>query len=445
MKFTVHLLLALLGTIFATAPLLAQESPVELTKTVSSVSRPEEKWGIGFGVRGASNPYVAGDYVLEDVFPLLYYESRYFYLDGLEAGFKLRREEDWRLNLLARWRFIDVPEEYNAQVDSDVLDWGLRFHYQPARHPVYFEVDLLADERQRLSSTLRSGMEMASGRLVEWDPYVALRMKSSRFNDYYYGLGTDSVGSGTDISLGLEGRYYLGNDLYLQGSLALTWLDRAARSSVFVDDGIQEQIIFGLVYRNDRRQPLKSSIDAKPYLRLTHGWATPSDTKDIITFNNREDDKDNKLLSLFYGHPLSDELFGLPLKTYLTPGFVWHWQSDVQDSGQEFVLAIKNYYTMDWPTKWRVGLGTGFSYAAKVPYIEEIEMAQKGYENIKWLLYLDFSLEMNLGRLFQLNAMDDIWLGYSLHHRSGIFGTSSMFGRIKGGSNYNTISLQYHF
>ena len=95
--------------------------------------------------------------------------------------------------------------------------------------------------------------------------------------------------------------------------------------------------------------------------------------------------------------------------------------------------------------KWRVGLGTGFSYAAKVSYIEEVEMAKKGYENIKWLLYMDFSLEMNLGELFHLGAMDDIWLGYSLHHRSGIFGTSSMFGRIKGGSNYNTISMQYHF
>ncbi|MEN8136720.1 MAG: MipA/OmpV family protein [Thermodesulfobacteriota bacterium] len=444
MKFFTLIILAILGASSLASPLLAQEPLAEATKPVLPASHPEEKWGIGFGVRVASNPYVAGDSVLEDVFPLLYYDSRYLYLDGLEAGFKLRTAKDWRLNLLARWRFIDVPEAYNSQIDSDVLDWGFRFHYQPDQTPIYIEVDLLADESQRLSSTLKSGLEMVSGRL-EWDPYVALRLKDSRFNDYYYGLATDSVGSGTDISLGIEGRYYLGNDLYLQGSLALTWLDEAARISVFVDDGIQQNIIFGLVYRNDRRQRLKSSIDAKPYLRLVHGWATPSDTKDIITFNNRDDDKDNKLLSLFYGHPLSDELFGLALKTYLTPGFVWHWQSDVQDSGQEFVLAIKNYYTFDWPSEWRVGLGTGFSYAAKVSYIEEVEMAQKGYENIKWLLYLDFSLEMNLGKLFHLGAMDDIWLGYSLHHRSGIFGASSMFGRIKGGSNYNTISLQYHF
>jgi outer membrane protein len=444
MRFSGHLILVLIVTLLGAGPLAAQGVQAAPPEPVADSSRPEEKWGVGFGIRVASNPYVAGDSAQEDVFPLLYYDSRYFYLDGLEAGVKLRAEEEWRLNLLARWRFIDVPEDYNSQVDTDVLDWGLGFRYQPDQNPLYFEVDLLADERQRLFSILRSGLEMGAGR-VEWDPYVALRLKSSRFNDYYYGLARDSVGSGTEISLGLEGRYYLGNDIYLQGSLALTWLDRGARDSVFVDEEIQENIGFGLLYRNGRKRPLKSSINATPYLRLVHGWATPSDTQDIVTFNHREDDRDNKLLSLFYGHPLSDELFGLPLATYLTPGYVWHWHSDVQDSGQEFVLAIKSYYTVDWPSQWRVGLGTGFSYAARTSYIEEVEMAKKGYEDVKWLLYLDFSLEMNLGKLLRLAAMDDIWLGYSLHHRSGIFGTSSMFGRIKGGSNYNTISLQYHF
>jgi len=407
-------------------------------------SRPEEKWGVGFGFRAASNPYVEGDSVLEDVFPLLYYDSSFFYLDGLEAGFKLLNTEEWRLNLLGRWRFIDVPEEYNDQMDGDVLDWGLQLRYQPGQKSGYLEVDLLADERQRLSSTLRSGLEMTSGNL-EWEPFLSLRVKSSRFNDYYYGLDVDDIGSGTDITLGLEGSYYLGNDLYLQGSMGLTWLEEAARDSVYVDDDIKENIYLGLVYKNYRRQPRKSSINAKPYLRLVHGWATPSDLKDIVTFNHEEDDTDNKLFSIFYGHPLSDEWFGLPFQTYLTPGYVLHYQSDVQDSGQEFVLAIKTYYTFDWPSKWRGGIGTGFSYAAKVSYIEQLEMAQKGYENIKWLLYLDLSLDMNLGDLFHIKAMDDIWLGYSLHHRSGIFGTSSMFGRIKGGSNYNTISLQYHF
>ena len=34
---------------------------------------------------------------------------------------------------------------------------------------------------------------------------------------------------------------------------------------------------------------------------------------------------------------------------------------------------------------------------------------------------------------------------HSKHHRSAIFETASHFGRIKGGSNYNTVYLQWHF
>jgi outer membrane protein len=50
-----------------------------------------------------------------------------------------------------------------------------------------------------------------------------------------------------------------------------------------------------------------------------------------------------------------------------------------------------------------------------------------------------------VGDLFSANSMRDMWFGYSLHHRSSIFESSSAFGRISGGSNYNTLYLQYHF
>jgi outer membrane protein len=42
-------------------------------------------------------------------------------------------------------------------------------------------------------------------------------------------------------------------------------------------------------------------------------------------------------------------------------------------------------------------------------------------------------------------AANKIWLGYSLHHRSGVFKTGSQFGHIRGGSNYNSIYLQFHY
>ena len=59
--------------------------------------------------------------------------------------------------------------------------------------------------------------------------------------------------------------------------------------------------------------------------------------------------------------------------------------------------------------------------------------------------YLDFSADVNMGDLLNKNSLSNLWLGYSLHHRSGIFTSTSAFGRIKGGSDYNSLYLQWHF
>ncbi|MEN8256239.1 MAG: MipA/OmpV family protein [Thermodesulfobacteriota bacterium] len=405
----------------------------------------EQKWGIGFAVRMASIPFKGDDSSLHDLIPLFYYEDEYLFLDGLEGGVKLLSREDWQLRLLARWRFFDVPDDdYDALIDTDVLDWGLQFRYQPAQNPLYFEVDFMADERQRLSSNWRTGMEIDGGP-ISLDPYVNLRFKDGRFNDYYYGLGVDDIGSGMDVSVGLEARYLLFDDVFLLGSVEATWLGSNARDSFFVEDDFQENIFLGMSYQNGSSTICKSAINAKPYVRLAHGWATPSDLADIVVFDRERDYDNNQLTSFFYGHPLADDFLGMAVESYLTPGFVWHWNSGVQKSGQEFVLAFKHYTTFDWPFTWRFGIGEGLSYAAEISYIEQVEMDDKELEASKWLLFLDFSLDFDLGDTFGVAALDDVWLGYSIHHRSGIFGSSSMFGNIKGGSNYNSVYLQYHF
>ncbi len=153
------------------------------------------------------------------------------------------------------------------------------------------------------------------------------------------------------------------------------------------------------------------------------------------------DPYNNQLSSVFFGVPPADELFTLPVSTYLTPGFVFHHSSKVQDSSNEYVLAVKFYYTVKWPTPWRLGFAEGLSYATEIPYLEEKDMQEKGYRPSQLLNFLDFSVDLSLGRLFRVEKMKDLWLSYSIHHRSGIFSTSSAFGRISGGSNYNTVYL----
>ena len=180
-------------------------------------------------------------------------------------------------------------------------------------------------------------------------------------------------------------------------------------------------------------------------MRIAHGWATDSSLGDIVAGDVEDDPFDNQLTSIFYGYPLTDELFGVPLDIYLTPGFVWHHSSDVQGRSQEVVLAIKAYYTIDWPTTWRFGFAEGLSWISDITHIERVSLEDKGYEPSDLMNYLDFSLDVNLGELFGSKRLRPLWLGYSIHHRSSIFESASQFGRIKGGSNYNSVYLQYDF
>jgi outer membrane protein len=163
------------------------------------------------------------------------------------------------------------------------------------------------------------------------------------------------------------------------------------------------------------------------------------------------------MTSLFYGHPVADSLFGVQsLDVYLTPGFVYHHEADPYtdpDSGitydqqptQEYVLAMKLYWNIKWPTNWRIGAAEGLSYTKEITNLEQREMDNKGYRPSNLLNFIDISLDFSIGDLFNSAQLRDLWFDYSLHHRSAIFETSSAFGRIKGGSNYNTLYLQYHF
>jgi outer membrane protein len=81
----------------------------------------------------------------------------------------------------------------------------------------------------------------------------------------------------------------------------------------------------------------------------------------------------------------------------------------------------------------------------EIPYLEQSEMDRKDYRPSKLLNYLDFSLDIELGDLFKSKKLEGLWLGVSIHHRSGIFESASAFGRIAGGSNINCIHLQYHW
>ncbi|MDX2505057.1 MAG: hypothetical protein QNL62_11370 [Gammaproteobacteria bacterium] len=184
---------------------------------------------------------------------------------------------------------------------------------------------------------------------------------------------------------------------------------------------------------------------------------------------------------MFYGHPLSDSLFGVEaLDIYMTLGYVYHHSSDpysqtlapgqgintlelaslgnnscdgvtdctiIYDSQptNEYVLGIKAYYNINWPVHWRIGVAEGLSYIETVSNLEQRKMDRKGYRSSNLMNYIDVTADFSLGDTFGVKQINDLYFGIGIHHRSYIFESASSFGRIKGGSNYNSLYLQYHF
>lgn len=403
----------------------------------------EADWGIGVTVRTATILYDTDDDSVSSFVPMLFYDGEYFFLNGIEGGVKAYTGEKIRLDLLGRLRFFDIPSSLQNEIQEDSLDVGARIRYFFSEQ-FASDFDILTDKDGRLQSNIRLSY-LYENNDHDFTPYINLRLNSGDYNSHYYGLTLVDVDSGTEFSLGVLGKYHLWKNLYLIGRYQSTFLDDSIRDSQFIDKDISHEVYLGVGVFNEERNKRKTELSISPYLRLAHGWATPSNLGDIITGEGESDEYNNQLTSLFYGYPLADDLFGIPLAMYLTPGFVYHWSSEVQKDIPEFVLAIKAYYTFKWPFEWRFGFAEGLSYVTDIPYVENSEMERKGYEPSNLMNYLDFSLDIHLADILNSSALKGWYLGYSIHHRSSIFESASQFGRIKGGSNYNTVYLQYHF
>ena len=410
--------------------------------TSQAWSEPVPDWGLAVGFRNASIPYVAAEEeTVSDFVPKMYYEGDHIFLRGEYGGLRFFESDKSSISLLGRYRYFDIPKQYQREFQGTNIDMGLQFEYlfQP-NFPLQLEILSDTDGNSYGNANLRYQIDHKS-----WDIDLVstVRYKSSSFNNLYYGFGLDDIGSDLDVNFGAEARYHLFSNLYLLGEMNLNILGNATYQSDLVDSRFETEYYLGFGFFNDKKNQEYLTLPENHYLRVAYGWATPSNIGEIISGEGEKDEYNNRLTSLFYGVPLAEGIFGFPLDFYFTPGFVYHFSSEVQDPITEYVLAIKAYYTFTWPVRWRFGFAEGLSYVSDVTYIEQNDDPDNPGSQI--LNYLDFTLDINLGDLFNAPDLDKLWLGYSIHHRSAIFETSSMFGRSKGGSNYNTIYLQWHF
>lgn len=433
-------LAVLLTTTLLPATSSSTDAPSDSARS-DSTGVTRGNWGLGMMVRVATIPFDTEDQVVSSVVPLLYYERGIFFVRGIEGGLTLYRVGDVDLNFLGRLHFFDIPKKFQNDIQGDGALWGLQAHYA-ATGPWYLDVEALSGGRRRFLGYLRTGNKFENRR---WrlDSWAQLQWKSSEFNTAYYGLGLDHVGGGAEIEFGLKTDYHVISNFFLFGAGQFSIYDRAARNAAFVTDDTHFQVYGGFGFSDDKGKPANSVFGTGTYVRISQGWATPSTLGQIFRGDFGDDPYNNKLTTVFYGHRLSETLIGLPFEVFWHSGLGLHWKSSVQKRALEPVLSMKLYYTVPIPVRFRFGFAEGFSYATEVPYVERLKLAEKGYEPSNLMNYLDYSVDVNLGDVFRSESFKTWWLGFSIHHRSGIFTAASQFGRIKNDSNNNTVYLQY--
>ena len=413
-------------------------APFLISFLVSANEGPEN-WGVGIGMRNAQIPFHTSEKNVADVIPLFYYKDGRFSIDGLTATYNFANiSNKSSLRLKTKFRFFDIPKEFQNAIRGNAFDAGFEYLYE-FENEILFFADLLFDSSVRPYSTVRAEKEFIFGPFYA-TPSAYGQFRTKSFNRKYYGLDEDDPGIGFSIGAKVDMKLRVLENLYLLGNIDYEKYDKKTSRASTMNKNHQLETFLGFGFMKDNHIDGKPSgrenLKTKDYIRLSVAQATPSNLNEIFTLHTRKDAYENRLMGLAYGLAVSDTLFGADIQMFLQPMFIQHLSSEVQKSSQEYTLSVKGYYDFRWPILWRIGAAEGLSFVDTVTYVEQKEMNEKMYRESSMMNFLEFSLDFNLGSIFSSKGMESSWIGALIHHRSSIFESSSMFGRIKGGSNY---------
>ncbi len=180
-------------------------------------------------------------------------------------------------------------------------------------------------------------------------------------------------------------------------------------------------------------------------LRVAYGQASTKDLGEILSLDSDRHPHHLSVLALDGGYLLKKEIFELPLDLYVKGGLSYFDDNNAPSGGNvyEGVIYVKVYYNIDFlENRVRLGLGEGLSYTSDMLWIEKDEADREHEDYSQFLNYMDLSIDFDLGRLVRYKPLENTYIGWTIKHRSGVFG---LFNGVNGGSNYNTISIERNF
>ena len=410
--------------------------------------------GVGAAARLMPSPYRGGD-KNSDFLPLISYDTPYLYIQSYRAGLKIERA-GWRSEAFLQRRFEGfasnhVPESMAGMATREVgTDVGLSTQHAWGGGTAYAEI--LRDASEHSDGTeLRLGYRYEgwwNGRL-RWRPYAVLSLRNAKLNNYYYGVQPGEAaptrpayepGAGANLEFGVLAAYRLTERWQLFGGVSVTQLASGIGDSPVVERSLLPYASLGLMYGfTPQSAPMG---ERKPLIvRTFYGLSSECDMFPIVTLQctKTHTQDQTSVAALEVGQTLVKGVNGWPLDIQGFVGLLRHLEDGQQDDFWQAQGYFKlSYYGFPWreTLRTRVGIGAGLAYASRIPVSELRDQELRGRDTSKLLLYLDPTIDINLGDLVRARSLRETWIGLGVSHRSGVFGSAKLFNNVDGGSNY---------
>ena len=446
-------------TLALTAALLlcSAASATALTDASTEVLSTPGSVGLGMNLRLATSPYRDVGSTL-DLIPLYLYEGERVFLRSSRIGLKLLTGPQHRFDVLVDKRLEGFPlKDRPGSLDgmdlrSSGTDAGLSYKYISSWGTL--QLQALRD-----ISSGHPGSEVRIGYGADWQsglwqlrPSVTLAWRDSKLNDYYYGVRPHeatpgrpaySAGAGINTTLGLDASYAVSRGWRLLGGMSVTLLPTGITDSPLVGRSVLPSVYVGAAY--DFGAPTRPPFEAgsPTTIKALVGKSTEDGCHLVKILTARcfatSSTNATNIAGVQIGKPFIQNWNGWPIDWSAHLGLTQHDDRGLQRNGLQADAFLKaTYSNFPWSQQvaTRIGFGVGVSMAQRAPYIEASSQAQQGELSSRLLTYLDPTVDVSVGDLIGVRSLKNTFVGVGVSHRSGIFGSSRLLGKVDGGSNY---------
>ena len=451
---------ALLASVFSIAPAFAFGDTDRISEQASEgLSTPvgAGNVGLGYALKVEASPYKDANSRAE-LLPLFSYEGERLFLHSSRIGLKLLDTPEQRLDVFIDKRLEGFPLKSppaslaGMATRQSSTDAGLSYRYRQPWGTLRAEVlKGLSSDQKGFEARVGYSQPIRSGRWT-LTPDASLSYRSAKLNDYYYGVRASeatasraaySAGAGLNASVGLYASYQASQNWRLLGGATATLLSGNIQDSPVVGKRVLPAVYVGAAY--DFGAPRAPSADqgTPTYIKLLHGASTEDGCHliKILTarcFSTSSSDRTN-VQAIQIGKPIAQNFNGWPVDFVGYVGLTRHDERGLQANGLQADVFMKAYYYgFPWrdKVKTRLGMGLGLSLAQRVPYVESNKATTSSDPSSRLLQYLDPTIDVSVGDIVGSRTLRDTYIGVGVSHRSGIFGSSRLFGNVNGGSNY---------